>query len=830
MKKTSKFFWAKNCWLRVIVVALMAFAFAACPTDGGGDSPATPAAYRVYFNTNLPLGEPETNFTAANPLFRDVGAGDALGSFPTDPSHNLNGYYFAGWYDNAEGTGTQVAMTRVITGDTHLYARWVNVVSYSIVSFDVNNDGYSPAPAYSGASRVPVAKNAAIGALPADPTRSGDWNFLGWFDTANKTGGTALTASTTINDNVTYYARWIDTVVANPANNWTTSAGAANITVTATEPDSLKVSWARALSGVQHYELYMGATASSLSPIGGTQVTGSLIGGADSYSVTVSGLTNGTAYYFSVVAIRNYTRTSPQSGVDGTPLGRVSGLSISAQTANSFTLSWTAAVGATSYDVLSAGPGTAQHTWNSNVKDSSNQTETTFTKSNITEGGTYWVWVVAKNASGESGVPNENAPMIVGYTQDSLVSIAAKTMPTLRAYDTTGGIAPVIDWTGLVVTATYTASSIDINYGDPRLTVTNVTYNAGAYSQPSAPGANVALDALLTFNEGGTGLSKSAQLASGSLSSTASRNVYFANLPTTTYFKGGDNGALMQAVTGATVGPEGRITVSGGSGNVEARSVFANTNTLSVTVADYKLARYMVTVYLATIVNSWATNAAYNFARQGQNYAGLGAPAGSTDLPTSLMYPANYFNLQRSVAFCNALSEMLGMEPRYYAGGNVVRDGTNTAITAQIELRPGNGFRMPTDTEWEYAARGGYPSASWKYNYIGMSTGSPTGNAYAYGKWIGFTTSPRPISDAAAVGSLQDNSLGFFDMTGNIADLYWNYTAPGSYGVTAYNYVGGHFYSDMLLLNPAYRVNAPPLSPNSNSTDSRVHGLRLAQD
>jgi formylglycine-generating enzyme required for sulfatase activity len=75
-----------------------------------------------------------------------------------------------------------------------------------------------------------------------------------------------------------------------------------------------------------------------------------------------------------------------------------------------------------------------------------------------------------------------------------------------------------------------------------------------------------------------------------------------------------------------------------------------------------------------------------------------------------------------------------------------------------------NGYRLPTNAEWEYAARGGYPSATWTYTYVGTTSSS---NAST---WAHFSDG----SGVTAVYNKTANSLGLYQMTGNAYKYMWD--------------------------------------------------------
>ena len=126
--------------------------------------------------------------------------------------------------------------------------------------------------------------------------------------------------------------------------------------------------------------------------------------------------------------------------------------------------------------------------------------------------------------------------------------------------------------------------------------------------------------------------------------------------------------------------------------------------------------------------------------------------------------PANYIRWFDAVNFCNALSTRLGLEPCYR-----INEGSVTCH------REANGYRLPTEAEWEYAARAGTET---QYFF-----GDDAGRLGEYA-WFGENADNR----VHPVGKKVANRWGFHDVLGNVWEWCWDCYGP---------------YSDRAVTDPA---------------------------
>ena len=151
--------------------------------------------------------------------------------------------------------------------------------------------------------------------------------------------------------------------------------------------------------------------------------------------------------------------------------------------------------------------------------------------------------------------------------------------------------------------------------------------------------------------------------------------------------------------------------------------------------------------------------------------------------------PVDNISWCSAVAYCNLLSERQGLMPCYSIDGSTnYKDWGNNFEASDVECNfRANGWRLPKVEEWQYAARGGKYDENYKYS------GSNNLDEVAWYDDNSYHDPQYKISSKGShdVATKKPNSLGLYDMTGNVCEWCWD-TIQKDYKAI----VGGGYYSN----------------------------------
>lgn len=180
----------------------------------------------------------------------------------------------------------------------------------------------------------------------------------------------------------------------------------------------------------------------------------------------------------------------------------------------------------------------------------------------------------------------------------------------------------------------------------------------------------------------------------------------------------------------------------------------------TVTLTSYQLTRNLVTQDIFQAV-------------MGYNPGSKGSSANLQE--DSSLLPVDKVSWYEAIVFCNKLSSMVGLHPCYKISETTNPDtwgeiptNSNALWNSVLWNTGADGFRLPTEAEWEFAARGADPeAAAWKYPYAGSSLIDEVA-------WF----KDNSNSNSHQVGLKKATYSGIHDMSGNVYEWCWDWFSP----------------------------------------------------